>query len=243
MILAFFSTVLLFYGFALLFASKIWGKLPEISESGELKSVAVIIPFRNEEEHLAELMKSLAHLEYPEELLEIILVNDHSEDNFNQIIQSFEKSFPFRLTVLSLPEKVTGKKSAINAGVKNSNAEIILTSDADCTFPQEWVQKMQAPFEIDDLQLVSGCVVFTARNVVSQIYQMEFAPLVGVGAVSIELGNPTMANGANLAFRKSTFEELDPYTDNLAIPSGDDVFLLKKIKADFPKGIFSKSRQ
>jgi cellulose synthase/poly-beta-1,6-N-acetylglucosamine synthase-like glycosyltransferase len=67
---------------------------------------------------------------------------------------------------------------------------------------------------------------------------MEFAPLIGVGAVSIELGNPNMANGANLAFRKRTFENLNPYADNISIPSGDDVFLLQKVKTEYPNGVF-----
>lgn len=242
MILSFFSLVILIYGLALLFASKIWRKLPEISESGENKSVSIIIPFRNEEENLTELLKSLALLEYPKEQLEIILVNDHSEDDFNQIIQSFESNFPYEITLLSLPEGIYGKKMAIIAGVGKSNSEIILTSDADCTFPQKWVQKMQAPFEINHIQLVSGNVVFKAQNFLYRIFQMEFVPLIGVGAVSIELGNPTMANGANLAFRKSTFEKLNPYANNIAIPSGDDVFLLQKIKAKHANGIFFQKK-
>jgi cellulose synthase/poly-beta-1,6-N-acetylglucosamine synthase-like glycosyltransferase len=238
MILAFFSLVILFYALALLFASKIWRKLPELNESGELKTVSIIIPFRNEAENLKGLMKSLSQLEYPRAFLEIILVNDHSEDDYREIIQSFEKDFPFKITVLTLPEQLIGKKSAIKAGIKRSQFEVILTSDADCIFPTDWVQKMQVPFEIEHIQLVSGSVVFKAENFIDRIYQMEFAPLIGVGAVSIELGNPTMANGANLAFRKTTFEKLKPYADNISIPSGDDVFLLQKIKANYPNGIF-----
>ncbi|WP_375577603.1 glycosyltransferase [Marivirga tractuosa] len=238
MILAFFSIIILFYALALLFASKIWSKLPELFESGELKSVSILIPFRNEASNLDDLLKSISALAYPGELLEIILINDHSEDNFKEIIQSYEKSFPFKITVLSLPVELKGKKSAISAGIKHSSSEIILTSDADCIFPKDWVHKMQAPFEISHIQLVSGSVVFEAKGFISRIFQMEFAPLIGVGAVSIELGNPNMANGANLAFRKSTFEKLDPYLDNLSIPSGDDVFLLQKIKANYQNGVF-----
>lgn len=238
MILAFFSITILLYGLALLFAAKIWRKLPELNESGELKSVSILIPFRNEAENLNVLLNSLSQLEYPTNLLEVILVNDHSEDGFKEVIRSFEKNFPFKIKVLSLPPQLSGKKSAITAGIKHSNSEIILTSDADCSFPKDWVQKMQTPFEISHIQLVSGNVVFNSDNFLSRIFQMEFAPLIGVGAVSIELGNPTMANGANLAFRKATFEKLDPYSDNISIPSGDDVFLLQKIKAEYPNGIF-----
>lgn len=238
MILAFFSIIILFYAIALLFAIKIWRKLPELNKSGELKSVSILIPFRNEAGNLNNLLKSLSGLGYPADLLEVILINDHSEDGFKEIIQSYENSFPFKITVLSLPPQLNGKKSAITAGIKHSNSEIILTTDADCSFPNDWVQKMQAPFEISHIQLVCGSVVFKAHNFMTSIFQMEFASLIGVGAVSIELGNPTMANGANLAFRKSTFEKLEPYADNLSIPSGDDVFLLQKVKAENPNSIF-----
>ncbi|WP_340153482.1 glycosyltransferase [uncultured Marivirga sp.] len=238
MIFAFFSLVIMLYGLALLFASKTWKSLPQLNESGELKSVAIIIPFRNESKNLDSLLKSLSGLDYPEELLEVILINDHSNDDFKKIIQSFEANFPFKIIVLSLYGILNGKKSAIAEGIKHAEAEIILTSDADCVFPVDWVKNMQAPFEIEKIQLVSGSVVFKSNNFQSKIFQIEFAPLIGTGAVSIELGNPSMANGANLAVRKSIFEELNPYADNLAIPSGDDIFLLQKIKSEYPGGIF-----
>ncbi|SMG12248.1 Glycosyltransferase, catalytic subunit of cellulose synthase and poly-beta-1,6-N-acetylglucosamine synthase [Marivirga sericea] len=238
MILAFFSIVILFYAVALLFAAKIWRKLPELDRSGELKSVSIVIPFRNESDNLDNLLQSISELDYPHQLLEVILINDHSEDSSTAIISPFEEHFAFKLRVLSLPVGLQGKKSAISIGIQHSSSEVILTSDADCSFPKNWVRTMQAPFEIEHIQLVSGGVVFKTKHFLDRLFQMEFAPLIGVGAVSIELGNPTMANGANLAFRKSTFEKLDPYAGNLAIPSGDDIFLLKRIKAEYPDGVF-----
>jgi len=237
-IVAFFSICILLYASGLLFASKVWKTLPELDESGELKSVAILIPFRNEAENLNKLLASLGRLDYPVHLLEVILINDHSEDDFGEIIQSLDKTFPFNLSLINLPDHLRGKKSALIEGVEYTSAEIILSSDADCSFPSDWVQKMQAPFEISHIHLVSGSVVFSAHNFMSRLFQMEFAPLIGVGAISMELGNPTMANGANLAFRRSTFLSLNPYADNLSIPSGDDVFLLQKIKSRYPEGVF-----
>lgn len=238
MILASLSIVILFYALVLLFASKVWRNLPELNKSGELKSVTIIIPFRNEADNLKGLLESLAALDYPADLLEILLINDHSEDDFKRILSSVQSGFPFEISIMNLPLELSGKKLAIDFGVQQAKSEIIVTSDADCFFSTDWIQKMQSPFEIDYIELVSGSVVFRAKDLLSGIFQMEFAPLIGIGAVSIELGNATMANGANLAFRKSTFEHLAPYADNLHIPSGDDIFLLQKIKDAYPKGIF-----
>jgi cellulose synthase/poly-beta-1,6-N-acetylglucosamine synthase-like glycosyltransferase len=242
MIIAFFSLVIMLYALYLLLASKTWQKLPELHQSGDCKKVAVIIPFRNEVKNLPKLMKSLSGLNYPSELLEIILVNDHSNDHPHEVISSFEDSFPFKIMVLNLPPKMKAKKQAIHAGIQHADAEIIITSDADCIFPEDWIEKMQAPFDHDHIQMVSGSVVFKADNLLSRIFQMEFAPLIGVGAVSLEMGKAVMANGANLAFRKDTYISLQPFQDNWDIPGGDDVFLLKKMNAAYPESIFFQKK-
>ena len=66
---------------------------------------------------------------------------------------------------------------------------------------------------------------------------LEFAGLVGVGAGCIGRGRPTMCNGANLAYRRSTFHAVGGYADNAGLASGDDEFLLHKMHQRHPAGI------
>ena len=63
---------------------------------------------------------------------------------------------------------------------------------------------------------------------------LEFAGLVGVGAACLARQQPTMCNGANLAYRRAAFEAVGGYADNAHLASGDDEFLLHKIHAAFP---------
>lgn len=236
--ITFFSLVILIYSFGLLYATNVYKRMPEITESGKLKSVSLIIPFRNEKENLSVLIKSIQAIDYPKELLEILFIDDHSEDDGASIIERSRDSIPFQMKLLKLSGLEIGKKAALNFAVNEAKHEIILTTDADCTLPSDLISKMQAPFELEHINLVSGNVSFISNSLVTNLFQMEFAPLIGVGAVSIELGNPNMANGANLAFRKSIFKELDPYSTNLNVPSGDDIFLLQKLKKAFPNSFY-----
>lgn len=234
----FLSLIVVFYAVSLLYFTWIWKKESAQFYSGELMKVSVVIPFRNEEKQLASLLKSLNKIEYPKELLDFIFVDDHSEDKSLDALKSSLTQFSFKYLVLSLSQDRLGKKEALIEGIANSQADVILTTDADCIIPKNWVKKMQEPFFDSSIQLVSGSVVFTAKTFLSKVFQLEFATLIGVGAISIKMGKYTMANGANLAFRRSTFIYLNPFEDNLHIPTGDDVFLLQKIASEYPQSIY-----
>jgi cellulose synthase/poly-beta-1,6-N-acetylglucosamine synthase-like glycosyltransferase len=77
----------------------------------------------------------------------------------------------------------------------------------------------------------------TDETFFSKIQAIEFSSLIGSGAATLEFGVPTMCNGANLAFRKDVFNEVNGYDGNEKIASGDDEFLLRKISARHSIGI------
>jgi cellulose synthase/poly-beta-1,6-N-acetylglucosamine synthase-like glycosyltransferase len=233
----FFISIILFYSILLLYFTYIWNKQEKICEKGAFLRVSIIIPFNNEEKKLASLIESFEQLNYPAHLADFIFVNDHSTDNSIARLDQLLIQFPFPYQILTLPDELIGKKQAIVEAVAHSNAPVILSTDADCSVPSDWIKLMQAPFNSSAIHLVSGNVVFRSRRFLDKVFQMEFAPLIGVGGVSIKLGKPGMANGANLAFRKSTFLELDVFKDNMHIPTGDDVFLVQKVSKAYPQGI------
>ncbi|PTB96396.1 hypothetical protein C9994_07605 [Marivirga lumbricoides] len=235
----FLNLLIILYAAVLGYFTLLWSRNISVSAAEKkILGVSVVIPFRNEEHNLIPLINSLTKTDYPHHLLNFIFVNDHSQDASLKILNASLQSFPFRYEVISLSDNSEGKKSALIQGISYSDAELILTTDADCYLPANWVREMQAPFHNPSIQLVSGSVVFKAKNFLSKVFQMEFAPLIGVGAISIQKGNATMANGANLAFRRNTFILLQPFEDNLHIPTGDDIFLLQKISSKYPQGVY-----
>lgn len=206
--------------------------------------VSIVVAFRNEEKHLPRLLASLSSLAYPKACLEIILVNDHSEDAFDQVINTFPED-SFSLKVLTLEDSLFGKKKALSKGIASAKGEWILTTDADCSMGSEWLVTMLSHAEQSGAHFVFGPVVF--RNEGRFLYDfqsIEFASLIGSGAALWNMKLPTMCNGANLLYKKSLVEGGNIYGQNTHLASGDDEFLMHEIvKADHRRVSFVKRKE
>lgn len=192
----------------------------------------VVVPARNEAQHIARLLEDLKRQTHPH--YEVIVVDDHSEDGTADIVRQYLQEHQ---NISLVSNAGTGKKAALTRGVQLAQGAVIITTDADCRVPAEWIATLLSYFEKDGVQMVFGGVAIPARDYFSALQSLEFASLIGSGAGTMALGIPTMCNGANLAFRKAAFEAVGGYEGNLHIPSGDDEFLLRKIAQHFPGGI------
>lgn len=200
--------------------ARAWTKIPEqTSDYGHTEfNASVIIPFRNEAQHLNELLEALKQQDGI--TAEFIFVDDHSNDGSERII--LQEDDP-RFKLLKLTER-SGKKAALAYGIEQAKGEIIITTDADCTMGPDWLKQMIKPFSNHELTLVSGPVVFKQQdNFFERWLKLEFISLVATGAASMAMNKPNMCNGANLAYRKSVFQ-LGFLRTELA--SGEDVFLM-----------------
>ncbi len=192
--------------------------------------VSVIIPFRNEEKNIELNIKSIQKQRFDENKFEVIYVNDNSDDNSVSILKEKIKNKNIRILNISNSGALTGhKKRAINYGINNSRGDIIVTTDADCTYTPEWLTTLVSCFE-KDTGFVSGPVEFiSGSGFWNKIQRLEFAGLIITGAGLIGANKPVICNAANLAFRKDAFLKVNGYKDNLNISSGDDEFLMQKI--------------
>lgn len=255
-------TVVLASLYGVLFCTYIIGwlslkKQKKISNKFSTK-VSVIIPARNEEQNICNCLDDILNQNFPKELLEIIVVDDHSTDKtveqFNLIKQkinsdnqNLQKAISLKLIQLENNNagttKALGKKSAISTAIKSSTGELIITTDADCRMNSSWIASIVSYYEIFKPQLISSPVNFNAeKNFFQQIQGLEFAGLIGIGAAAIKVKTPNMCNGANLAYQKSAFNIIDGFEGFDNIASGDDLFLLYKISKKYPDDIhFLKS--
>lgn len=198
---------------------------------GDLPQVTLLIPFRNEIENLPVLLEEFPKLNYPN--LEIILVDDQSEDGSFSFLRE-KPGVDTRVKVLR--SQKAGKKSAIEFGISCAVGEVIICSDADCKFPENWIHGMVAPFGDQNVQLVAGPVISESQDTFFQRFQqIDWSSILLLTQFYFSQKNPLMCSGANLAYRKSAFREVKGYGDNLQHLSGDDEFLLKKIKSRFGK--------
>lgn len=197
--------------------------------------VSIVIAIRNEAENIVNLLQDIRDQDYPQEMVEVILIDDHSTDNTVDLVSKFIKSDKLNINLFSLINE-EGKKAAIHEGVQKASHELIITTDGDCRAQPDWITSMLAFFTDQNTQLVSGPVrIYPQESFFSRLQGNEFTTLISSGAATIALGWPTMANGANLAYRKSAYHEVSERYENAA--SGDDVFLLHKIKDKYPEGI------
>lgn len=209
--------------------------------NAKMRKVTVIVPFRNEAQSITQLLDSLTRQVNVD--MEVILVNDFSDDGTLDVIEQWIKSNPLNLKILTT--ETPGKKGAIEWGVSHSSHSIIITTDADCTSGNEWLSHMAMWFDHAEVQFVFGAVRMDSEDsFFFEMQRIEFTSLIGSGAAANSFGYPIMCNGANLAFRKETFLAVDGYKGNEHVPSGDDEFLMRKINTSYPGSVvFNSSRE
>lgn len=203
------------------------------------KTVSLIIPCRNESANIIRILEAIDQQNFDFKNLEVIVVDDHSTDKTLEEITNYELGITnFKPIVFQLSETEFGKKAAINKAIEISKGELIVCTDADCEFGKEWLNAMTSAFLSSEIQMVTGPVMFFERpGFWNQLMQLEFLSLIGIGAASVKNGHPNMCNGANIAYRKSAFYEVNGFDGNEHIPSGDDEFLMHKIHDKFKGGI------
>lgn len=224
--------LLLFYVGYLLRSAWYWGKLEEPVQGGDhLPRVAVIVPARNEATHIVACVQAILAQDYPRGLMEVIVVNDHSEDDTAALAQAAAGHDP-RFRILSL-EAQTGpayKKAAVAQGIAASSSELIVTTDADCVMGPQWLRSLVGCFDAGT-GLVSGPVLLEGKGLFAEFQALEFMGLIAVGAAAIAAGHPTMCNGANLAYRRTAYEAVGGFAGIDHIASGDDELLMHKVAA------------
>jgi len=214
-------------------------------------SFSVIIPFRNEAENLPILLKSITELNYPKELVEFILVDDASTDNSVKIINKFihkPQRFlkPLRFSVINNRRTSNSpKKDAITTAINIANNDWIITTDADCILPENWLKSFDNFIQNTKPKMVVAPVNYKVENnFLEQFQLLDFMSMQGTTIGGFGMDFPFLCNGANFAYKKEKFIQLNGFEGNNNIASGDDIFLFEKfIKADKKSVRYLKSTE
>lgn len=199
--------------------------------------VSIIVPSRNEENNIINLLSDLINQNYSKDFFEIIVADDNSSDNTPLIADYFISQHPeWKIKLIKVAEDHPNsafKKKAISHAIQASLGDLIITTDADCRVGEKWLTTIVDFYESEKPRMIVGPVSF--HNEISFFEKMqtvEFLSLIAITAGAIRIGKPIMCNGANLAYERSAFEEVGGFGDDL-FSSGDDVFLLLKMKKKF----------
>ena len=193
-----------------------------------LIKVSVLIAARNEEKNIEKLLESLKKQSFPKELFEVIIVNDHSTDNTDEIINDFiNKNKELDVKLLKAEKK--GKKHAISQALHSAINELIIVTDADCVLNDLWIESIVGFYQEEKCKMILAPVLLSpAENLFEKMQVLEHLSLIGSTAGSASIGFPVMCNGANMAYERKAALEVEKFRKDFDIPSGDDMFLLEQ---------------
>ena len=232
------------YSLLIIYYWLIWKSIPAYTAtiSSPQTSISVIIAARNEEDNIGHLLEALQKQTYPAELFEVLVVDDHSTDRTADIVQRFPS-----VNLLSLKEDNINsyKKKAIEKGIAAATGEMIVTTDADCLPSPNWLQTIAAFKEEKQSVFIAAPVVIDCNSSVLQVFQaMDFMTLQGITGATVYKKRMSMCNGANLAYERNAFTEVNGFTGVDHIASGDDMLLMHKIWKRYPDKVhYLKSKE
>jgi hyaluronan synthase len=117
--------------------------------------VAIVMPSFNEEDAIGASLRSLLALDYPQEKLELIGVNDGSTDNTLAEMRKVAAEANGRVRVIDFPEN-RGKRAGMAAGIRATTAEVLVFVDSDSIVEPDGLRKLVQPFAEEQVGAVCG---------------------------------------------------------------------------------------
>jgi len=182
----------------------------------------------NEEMMVKPLLDSLLALDYPRSKLEIILVDDNSNDATWEIISSFARNHEYIKAIKSNHRynDYLGKKAGLQSALDIATKDILVFTDADALVPKNWIRSHNKFFSP-----ITGMVIGYIRgeNIKHlQRYKRIFSS--GLFSAFCGIGYPFSCSGGNLAIRRELLKQVGGYSTIKDFPSGDDKQMLNLIR-------------
>lgn len=213
-------------------------------------SISVVIAARNEAHNIVHCLNALANQHFPSHLLEIIVVDDFSEDETADLVRSFsEKHLPnvrlLQMAHTPLPKEASSKKKAISLALAHAKGRLIVCTDADCLPPTGWLLLIEAFHVTKKAVFIAAPVFFKAeRGFFERFQNLDMIGMMGATAAGIYGKFSYLCNGANMAYTREAFDAVGGYAHNDDKASGDDMFLLHKVAAQWQDHVhFLKSEE
>ena len=223
-----------------------WKEIPDFKFDNKALDnavfISIIVPARNEEKNIVALMEALLSQSYSKEKYEIIVIDDHSTDHTRQMIEALNNN---QIKIIDLKQRLhpteinSYKKKAIEIGVTEAKGKLIVTTDADCVMGRNWLSTIAAFFqEFQPKMIVMPVLMQSGRSLLGWFQCLDFICLQGITGAAVYKRWHGMGNGANLAYTKQAFETINGYESVDHIASGDDYFLIQKMKKKFRGDVY-----
>lgn len=198
-------------------------------KSRDYPKISVVIPVKNGESHIQELLDSLMQVDYKKDKLEIIVVDGNSTDKTREIVSKY----PVKL----LTEEHPGLNGARNTGLRHSSGEIIAFTDFDCVIPKNWANKIVENLQNANVGCVGGNVLGYYKDFLSRYADESFMPAMRIfkrreelDSVKPPLGYPA---GCNMAFKRKVIEKAGTFDEDIRYGFDEDEFVERICKVGY----------
>lgn len=185
--------------------------------------VSIVVYARNESENLRNNLPFLLEQNYP--TYEVIVVNDGSTDESEDLLKLLEKEYP-NLYHTYIPEEakyLSRRKLALTVGIKAAKYDILLFTEADCRpLSGDWIRTMASNFVEGKSFVLGFCSYGSHKGLMHKLIAYDNL-VAGLQYLSAALsGSPYSGSGRNLAYRKEEFFKRKGYYKTLSLHAGDD---------------------
>ena len=217
--------------------------MSEATRSLESAIVSVIIPMRNEEQHIRLCLQSVVDQDYPKHLMEVLVLDGMSEDLSGEVVEEFARAYPF-IRLLRNPKRSTA--AALNKGIALSKGQVIIRMDAHCLFSRDYVRRCIEVLEETGAENVGGYVIPLGTNFMQKTIALSMGSSFGIGSGRFRYKKKgifvdTVSFGA---YRRTIFDHIGFYDENAfyseddelnyrITKSGGKIFLSPKIQSRY----------
>lgn len=194
--------------------------------------VSIIMPCRNEEEFIRRCLDSIIAQDYPQEKLEVIVVEGMSDDGTRDILKNYLRKHK-NIRVLDNPKKIT--PCALNIGIENSQGDLIVWMSAHNEYEKEYVSKCVKYLVRFNADAVGGIIKASPRkaSLVGKLICTAISHPFGIGKSIHKIGskNPQWVDTAfGVCYKREIFDEVGIFNENL-VRGQDMEFSLRLKKA------------
>jgi cellulose synthase/poly-beta-1,6-N-acetylglucosamine synthase-like glycosyltransferase len=201
-------------------------------------SISILIAARNESGAIVQCIESiLSNKNFDSISPQILIVDDHSEDDTKEKILSFNHPL---IKVLSLPENKFAKKAALSFGLEHLTSDYVIQLDADVIVNPDYLYTVCQFIKAHPAEFYAAPVQMHGdKTGISCFQKLDLSSMMSVTLAGISSGFWYMANGANMIFKRTAMN----FEINNKQASGDDIFGIQYIRENNGRIQFIKSKK
>lgn len=195
--------------------------------------ISVIIPSYNRGEKLVSTIESIENNDFPKKDFEIIIINDCSTDNTEEVILILKKKY--KNLVALKTKKNSGPAKTRNLGIKNSSGEYVFFTDDDCIVPKDWIRKYLDFFKNHpEVYGAGGILEAKNKNIFSFLEKIKDV-FLGIRYTKEKIGSSEIKTGFtnNCVYRKEVFKKVGYFQENFKVPAGEDLEFSQRVASKY----------